>query len=230
MEPEFKSDKYNIAKAGKDIHLIPKNGEYSHLLIWLHGFGSSPEEYVPIFEGSGEINIIPPNTKILLLSAPTIPITKMNGRTVCSWYDLLKGDEINFNDIIKNSQKIMKIIKNEGKKIGFEQIIVGGFSQGACMSFYLGYNLPFSLGGIIVCSGKLFDDIEILKENEKLNVFIGHGDEDDVIPLSKMEKSIERIGNKESMEIHSYKNCSHQITHDEFNDIGKFMKKIFEKK
>ena len=226
MESTYNSEIYNLTKAGKDLHLIPKNGEYSNLLIWLHGFGSGPEEYVPIFDDS-KLNIIPPKTKILLLCAPTIPITKMEGRTVCSWYDLIRDDEINFNDIIKNSQKIMKIIKNEGKKIGFDHIIIGGFSQGACMSFYLGYNLPFPLGGIIVCSGKLFNEVEILKDNEKLKVFIGHGDEDDVIPYSKMEKSIERIKDKDSLDLHLYKNASHQITHDELNDIGNFIKKIF---
>ena len=224
-----KSERFNITKAGKDIHLIPKDGNYSNLLIWLHGFGSGPEEYVPIFDGSGEINIIPPKTKVLLLSAPIMPITKMGGRTVSSWYNLIQGDEIDFNDIIKNSQKIMKIIKNEGKKIGFNQIVVGGFSQGACMSFYVGYGLPFPIGGIIVCSGKLFNEVEILKDNENLNVFIGHGDQDDVIPFSKMSKSIERIAKKEFLEIHTYKNSSHQITHDEFNDIGKFLVKIFNK-
>jgi len=229
MENNFHSERFNIVKAGNDIHLTPKNGEYSHLLIWLHGFGSSAEEYVPIFEGSGEINIIPEKTKILLLSAPTMPITELKGRTVSSWYDLIDKEEINFNDVIKNSQKIMKIIKNEGKKIGFNQIVVGGFSQGACMSFYVGYGLPFPIGGIISCSGKLFNEVEILKDNENLNVFIGHGDQDDVIPYSKMSKSIERIANKEHLEIHTYKNSSHQITHDEFNDIGKFLVKIFNK-
>ena len=227
MESISQSERFNITKAGKDIHLIPKDGVYSNLLIWLHGFGSEALEYVPIFDGTGEIDIIPPKTKILLLNAPTMPITKMGGRTVSSWYDLIKDDEIEFNDIIKNSQKIMKIIRNEGKKIGFDHIIVGGFSQGACMSFYIGYNLPFSLGGIIVCSGKLFEEVEILKDNEKLKVFIGHGDEDNVIALSKMEKSVERINIKDCLDIHIYKNVSHQISHDEFNDIGKFIKKIF---
>ncbi len=220
-------ERFNVTKAGKDIHLIPKDGNYSHLLIWLHGFGSESGEYVPIFDGTGEVDIIPPKTKILLLNAPTIPITKMGGTSVSSWYDLIQGDEIEFNDIIKNSQKIMKIIRNEGKRIGFEHIIVGGFSQGACMSYYIGYNLPFSLGGIIACSGKLFENVEILKDNEKLKVFIGHGDQDNVIPLSKMEKSIERISNKECLDIHIYKNALHEITHDELIDIGKFLQKIF---
>ena len=112
MESNFKSERFNISKAGNDIHLTPKNGEYLHLLIWLHGFGSSAEEYVPIFEGSGEINIIPEKTKILLLSAPTMPITELKGRTVSSWYDLIDKEEINFNDVVKNSQKIMKREEN----------------------------------------------------------------------------------------------------------------------
>ena len=227
MKSNSQSEKFNLTKAGKDIHLIPKDGIYSNLLIWRHGFGSDPDEYISIFDGTGEIDIIPPKTKILLLSAPIMPITKLRGKTVSSWYNLIQGDEIDFNDIIKNSQKIMKIIKNEGKKIGYDHIIVGGFSQGACMSFYIGYNLPFSLGGIIVCSGKLFDEVEILEENKNLKVFIGHGDQDNVIAYSKMEKSVERINNKEFLDIHTYQNASHQITHDEFIDIGNFIQKIF---
>ena len=227
MQSTNNSERFNMIKAGKDIHLIPKDGIYSNLLIWLHGYGSGPEEYVPIFDGSGEFDIISHKTKIILLNAPIIPITKFGGRTTSSWYNLIKDDEIDFNDIIKNSQKIMKIIKNEGKKIGYDHIIVGGFSQGACMSFYIGYNLPFQLGGIIICSGKLFDEVEILKENENLKVFIGYGDEDNVINSSKVLKSIERIKNKDCLDIHLYKNTSHQINHDEFIDIGKFLKKIF---
>ena len=227
MTSTSESGKFTLTKAGKDIHLIPKDGVYSNLLIWLHGFGSSPDEYVPIFDGSGEIDIIPPKTKILLLSAPVIPITKYKGQTVSSWFNYIKDNEIEFNDIVKNSQKIMKIMKNEGKKIGFDHIIVGGFSQGACMSYYIGYNLPFLLGGIICCSGELFEEVEILKENENLKVFVGHGDEDKVIDCSKMKKSIERIINLKNLELHIYQYATHQITHDEFNDIGNFMKKIF---
>ena len=146
MEKKYESNNFNIVKVGNDVHLNPKNGEYSNLLIWLHGFGSNAEEYIPIFEGSHDYNIIPEKTKVLLLGAPIMPITKYQGKTTSSWYDIIDDDKINFNDIIKNSQKIMKIIKNEGKKIGYNKIIVGGFSQGACMSFYIGYNLPFALG------------------------------------------------------------------------------------
>ena len=227
MQSTYKSERFNMTQAGKDIHLIPKDGIYSNLLIWLHGFGSGPEEYVPILDGSGEFDIVPQKTKIILLSAPIIPITKFGGKTVSSWYNIITDNEIDFNDIIKNSQKIMKIIKNEGKKIGFEHIIVGGFSQGASMSYYLGYNLPFPLGGIIVCSGKLFDEVEILKENHNLKVFIGYGDEDNIIYSSEVEKNIERINNKDCLDVHLYKNIGHQINHDEMVDIGKFMKKIF---
>ena len=227
MEVNYKSENFNISKVGQDIHLIPKSGEYSNLLIWLHGFGSTPEEYISIFEGSGEFNILPPKTKILLLAAPVVPITKFKGTTISSWYDINNDNEHNFNDVIKNSQKIMKIIKNEGKRIGFEHIVVGGFSQGACMSFYIGYNLPFAIGGIIVCSGELFQQVEILEGNEKLKVFIGHCEDDDVIAYSKMKKSIERIKDKENVEIHTYKNSGHSITHDEFIEIGKFIQKIF---
>ena len=227
MNSTSESEKFNITKAGQDIHLIPKDGTYSHLLIWLHGFGSSADEYVPIFDGSGKIDIIPPKTKVILLNAPVMPITKLKGRTVSSWFNYITDNSYDFNDIIKNSHKIMKIIKNEGKKIGYDQIIVGGFSQGACMSYYLGYNLPFLLGGIISCSGELFKEVEILKENENLKVFIGHGDADEVINYSKMKKSIERISNKEKLDLHTYKNVGHQIIYDEFKDIEEFMKKIF---
>ena len=229
MESNIQSERFNIIKAGNDIHLIPKNGEYSHLLIWLHGFGSSAEEYIQIFVADRKINIIPEKTKIILLNAPSMAITKLNGSVTSSWYDLITKGKINFNDVIKNSQKIMKIIKNEGKKIGFNQIVVGGFSQGACMSFYIGYSLPFLIGGIIVCSGKLFNEIEILEDNQNLNVFIGHGKQDDIIPYSSMLNSINRITKKEFLEIHSYENSSHQITYDEFNDISKFLLNIFNK-
>ena len=42
-----------------------------------------------------------------------------------------------------------------------------------------------------------------------------------------MQKSIERIKNKDSLKIFTYKLGGHTINHDEFIEIGKFMNKIF---
>jgi phospholipase/carboxylesterase len=64
------------------------------VLIWLHGLGSSPEEFEDFFF---DYNLIDSNYKIYLLQAPKVPVSINNGYTMRSWFDITKMDSEEFS-------------------------------------------------------------------------------------------------------------------------------------
>lgn len=217
-----------MINSNKDMILTPK--DYTSVLIWMHGLGDCADSYKDMFLSA--TSPIPNTTKVYLLNAPIAPLTISNGATTTSWFDILSfgfkdENSYNYDDVIKNSLKIFKIIKNESKILkGTDKILVGGFSQGACMSFHIGYTYPEKIGGIIACSGSLFPQIEIQKGNEDLNVFIGHGEDDQLISCDVMKLGTQRIDGFKNVEKHIYPLMGHSINENELLDIKKFVEKV----
>ena len=71
-----------------------------------------------------------------------------------------------------------------------------GFSQGGIITFEYARRMDTKLAGIAILSGR------IIKKSEKTNtflkqtpIFISHGSEDDVLPISNFNESIEFLKN-----------------------------------
>ncbi len=45
----------------------------------------------------------------------------------------------------------------EGQRIGFERLVIGGFSQGGAMALHVAERFPADLAGVFVLSGYRFD-------------------------------------------------------------------------
>lgn len=77
------------------------------------------------------------------MQAPRAPVTINNGYVMSSWFDILNGDNnefhYSFSDIQKNSLSVKEVIESEFKHLNdYQRIIIGGFSQGAILTTYLG--------------------------------------------------------------------------------------------
>lgn len=220
----------NMTKKNGHIYLTPKSGKYTHVIIFLHGFGDGPNSYVDFFEQG----VLPKgiSAKIILLQAPTLPTSMAGGMPMPSWFDITKfpiDSEkcINFSQA-QNSSKILENIINEEAKLlngKYENIFIGGFSQGACLSLYTGYTFNHLLGGVLCCSGCLFPQTKILPQNLGLKVFVGHGTDDDVIPFDTHKLSIAPLGNTDNITKCYYQNMHHTIDQKEVNDIKQFLQK-----
>jgi phospholipase/carboxylesterase len=109
------------------------------------------------------------------------------------------------------------------------QIYLMGFSQGAIMSYYTLWRSPELIGGIIALSGRLLSEIDV-EGIEKVRystkrVFIGHGAEDRVIPVSSSEltsKFIRDIGLSPTLRHYP---IGHTISSDEIADIVGWLQK-----
>ena len=130
---------------------------------------------------------------------------------------------INFDDVKKSANRIINIIEEEAKYLGgYDNIFLGGFSQGACMSLYVGCSYNHLLGGIICCSGALFPDTVINEDNNKLKIFISHGDLDDQITKDINVLSLKKINHFSNMEIHYYPKYGHCIEQKTLEELSIF--------
>ena len=219
------SNKKNIEKVGVDIILTPET--YTKVLLWLPGVGDVPDSYKNDFMTDA---IIPNDVRVILLSPPVKPFTLSENKSITNWFDVYKPgfqetSYYNFDDVAISSNRIIKIIKNEAKKLknDYSKIYIGGFSQGACMALYMGLGTSFKLGGVIVCSGFLFPQMEINEENKDLKIFIGHGTEDNVIGYNIAKNSYERILGYKNVIFKTYEHMKHTIDELEFDEIKKFL-------
>ena len=205
-------------KIGTDIILTPEN--FTKVLLWLPGVGDVPDSYKDMFSTD---SIIPNDIKVIILSPPIKPFTLSDGKSITHWFDMYKAGfrnkaDYNFEDVITNSNRIIKIIKND-----FSKIYIGGFSQGACMAFYMGLATCFKLGGVIACSGFLFPQMEINEDNKDVKIFIGHGTDDEVIGYNIAKNSFERILGNNNIIFKTYEHMGNTIDDLEFDEIKKFL-------
>lgn len=210
--------------------IIEPTSEYKYCIIWIHGVGAIPEYFVNQF--TEQLHYLKKeNTKIILMRAPRQYVDTCRGKTT-SWFNIYHSPIDNprcysFSDATKSKNMIIKIIEQESQKLNgkYQNIFIGGHSQGACMSLYIAYNYNELLGGVLACSGVLFPEAEIVGDKNKLKVFLGHGFSDMVIPIYFHNESIKRIENYEGVEKHYYEGIGHGIGTLELNDMEGFLNK-----
>ena len=207
------------------IYITPKDGKYTHVIIFLHGLGDYPQSYIGFFQ---ENDLIPKNisVKIILLKAPL-------RKYQTSWFTIStfpmdSKDCYTFKEAQEVSKIVEKIIEEEAKSLNgkYENIIIGGFSQGACMSLYIGLTYDHLLGGVISLSGFVFPELENLKKNKELNIFNAHGDVDNVILNQFNLDTLKMIQDYKGLNNFIYHNLGHNINGKEMQDLQSFLKKI----
>ena len=177
-----------------DIEILPPlivepKSDYTHWIIFLHGYDNNPEFYEHFFEENINFNK-KDNTKIILMRAP-VGLVTYNQKNTTSWFDLLKfpinsTDSYNFTEATRSWKMVEKVIKQEAKLLNgkYQNIFAGGHSQGACVTLYTAYNIKELIGGVLCLSGVLFPEVKIIGDKNKLKVFLGHGYRDQAIPMT----------------------------------------------
>ena len=219
---------YAVFEKNDHIYMVPKGGKHTHLLIFLHGFGDYAKSYEGFFE---QESILPKNVsvKIILLQAP---ISFSGMFPVPSWFNITQFPIVSekcydFKEAQNNAKIIENIIEEEVKFLDgkYENIYVGGFSQGACLSLYTGLTYKHLLGGVLSFSGALFAQTKILESNKDLKIFLGHGLEDDVIPYKVHLESLKPIENFNGLNKSYIPKHAHGIHPQEIKDAKTFLEK-----
>jgi phospholipase/carboxylesterase len=209
-------------------------GEALYCVIWLHGLGADGHDFEPIVK---ELNL--PNDlaiRFIFPHAPMMPVTINNGYVMRAWYDILAMDIGSRQDeagVRQSQQFVNQMIEQQiAQGIPGERIVLAGFSQGGAVILQAGLRLDIPLAGLMALSTylPLADSFEAEKtlQNEKISIFMGHGDSDPVVKpeLAYRARSfLEREGY--AIEWHEYAGMQHGVCAQEIAHIRKWLLKVF---
>lgn len=151
------------------------------LLILLHGVGSNEED---LFSLS---NYLPESLLVVSVRGPLILGTGSYG-----WYEVLfttGQPKINLEQEAESRKLLLQFLEYLKTNYQFDEsnVWIGGFSQGAIMSYSIGLLHPEKVKGIIALSGRLLEENKIqVKVSEKVldkKIFISHGTNDRVLSV-----------------------------------------------
>jgi predicted esterase len=210
--------------------VLPPVHKHESTLIFLHGLGDQGSSWASeLIQVRQKI----PNTKIVCPTAPTTPVTCNRGARMPAWHDIVDFEKIGGSpEGLDDPVTIVKgLIQREiDAGIPAEKIVLGGFSQGAALSLYVGYGLQQRLAGVVALSGYGVR-VDEQRENAKLpnrpRVFIGHGLLDDVVPFASGDEiaGVLKAGSAENdVHVHEYANVAHSTSAKEMNDMLSFVR------
>ena len=225
----------NIEEKNFNIYITPKRWKYTHVIIFLHGLGDIAKSYIDFFLNT---KVLPSDIpiKIILLQSPYKRII-FDRPLGTSWFTIsnfpmTSKDDYNFKEAENIKKDIEKVIKEEAKLLEgkYENIYLGGFSQGGCVSLLVALTFEHLIGGVISLSAYLFSEIEIKDDKKDLNVFVGHGEDDNVITYLTSMEEMKRIENFKGFVKHSYPGKGHTITSEEVDDLRNFLSNCMKNK
>ena len=199
------------------------------VVIFLHGLGADGFDFKDIFTKPQFKKI-----RFILPHAPYQPVTINQGYEMRAWYDLYDLSFENDEDELgmeRSSLSINKLIEDQiSFGIPSEKIIIGGFSQGAAMSFYLGLKYPKKLGGIAALSGylplkdKLTDSLK--GELANMPIFMAHGLYDNVIEIGIADSSFEKLSKEFNSASFLKYPMGHEVCEKEIDDLSIFFNQL----
>ncbi len=205
-----------------------KNPKY--LVFLLHGYGANAENLIDL---AFEFQSIIPDAYFI---APNAIEPWEGGFPDCyQWFSLYVGLQRSALEVlapkIQNANKILKdLIESQLKRfnLGYENLILAGFSQGSMMAIYQGLILPKKIAGVISFSGKVVEPFlagdEIIS---KPNICLIHGTHDSVLPFENFNEAQKIFHNHQiPFEAHKIANMDHTIDNRAVEIAQNFLKKI----
>lgn len=199
-EPSFKSEKKKA-------------------IILLHGVGSNEDD---LFSLADQL------PKDYYIIAPRGRFTLSEGNY--AWYqvDFSSGKPVyNKEQELQSRATILLFIEQIKEKYNFDEIYLGGFSQGAIMSCSVGLLHPEKIKGVICLSGRILQEIrnDVKNKNEltKLKIFLAHGTQDGTLPIAfARDAKIYLEQHQTKLSYHEFE-MGHQISSEVIRELNKWL-------
>ena len=202
---------------------IQKASQYpdkSGVIFLIHGYGSNSDD---LFSFK---TYLPKNLSIISLEAP-IQI-EMGG---FAWYSINYNQDFkkwsNNEEAISSIKQIYQTINILLKKYNLNDndISLLGFSQGAILSWTIGFNYPYFIRRVIALSGYINEEL-IDNYNITFKAFSSHGVIDPIIPIDWARATIKKHINKENDNfIYNEYNDGHTVTENNLLDFLNWINK-----
>lgn len=201
-------------------------------VIWLHGLGADAHDFEPIVpELGGELRS---SVRFVFPFAPHRPVTINGGMVMRAWYDIRDTDLSRRADEggVRESGEILSALVDAEIRNGItsDRIVLAGFSQGGAIALHAGLRYQRPIAGILALSGYLpLHDAtrkEASEANRKVPIFMAHGSQDPIIPLSTSESSrdfLTALGYV--VECHTYP-MPHSVCAEEVRDIRDWLSRV----
>jgi Predicted esterase len=161
-------------------------------------------------------------------------VTINAGHVMRAWYDIAMNDISRLPDEggIRESQLAIErlIARERDRGMDTSRIVLAGFSQGGAIALQTGLRHANRLAGIVAMSTYLpleeSLDAEASSANKSIPIFMGHGTEDQVVPLKLAEVSratLERRGY--DVEWHTWP-MPHAVCAEEVRAIAEFIVRV----
>jgi phospholipase/carboxylesterase len=201
-------------------------------VIWLHGLGADGHDFEGIVPMLGIPADLP--TRFIFPHAPVRPITVNGGMRMRGWYDIRSmgiNEEEDAEGVRESAAILADLIAAEmAAGILPEKIVVAGFSQGGAIALFQGLRQQDKLAGILALSTYLplasTLQAEIAPQARGLQVFMGHGTQDPIVPVHLGEMTRDLLtDNGLDVSWNSY-TMAHSVVQEEIADIGRWLASV----
>lgn len=173
------------------------SGPVKNLIVLLHGFGADNADLASL----ARVVDSQEKTQWCFPNAPhVVPLgPHMTGR---AWFPLrlaeLEIQGVDFTQVTPEGMeravdqvlKAVEFLKTK-YKLEWNQIVIGGFSQGAMIAMAVALKAPSNFAGVTLFSGSLVDEPKIrdlAKLHKSLKFFQSHGMNDPMLPFALAER------------------------------------------
>lgn len=201
-------------------------------VIWLHGLGADGSDFEPIAPMLGLPDEL--SVRFIFPHAPIRPITINGGMPMRGWYDIRSigiNEQEDEAGIRQSAAVLADLIDSETDRgVRPARIVVAGFSQGGAIALFQGLRHPERLAGILALSTYLPLAGSLSSEQSDqlagLPVFMGHGNQDPIVPLRLGEASRDILeGSGLDVQWHVYP-MGHSVNEQEIADIGRWLARV----
>jgi phospholipase/carboxylesterase len=171
-------------------------------------------------------------TRFVFPHAPIRPVTLNGGMEMRAWYDI-KGMSVSRDQdeagIEHSSGLVQSLIDREiTRGIPASRIVLAGFSQGGAIAAHVALRYPQALAGLMVLSGYLLFPERLASQihpaNSAIEVFVGHGSMDPMVPVSMGRELTARLRALQvPVAMHEYV-MPHSVIQQELVDIGDWLR------
>jgi phospholipase/carboxylesterase len=202
-------------------------------VILLHGLGADGHDFEAVVPELG----LPRDLALRFVfpHAPMRAVTINAGLVMRAWYDILPGagDFCENPQHIRESQEIVHVfIKRELERgIPASNILLAGFSQGGAIALHTGLRYAQRLTGLLILSSYLPIASGLAQErhdaNRDIPIFMAHGEDDPLIPLSRASESRKCLRHYGyAVDWHTYP-MAHAVCAAELADAASWLTRLF---